>query len=112
MKTIIDVKNKGHKVIVFGAIASTIREDNDPIQWSEFPVSGTCFERNKIAKEFDLYLRSECEKNNIKFFSILDFLIDENGLTKEEYYSMKDKIHLSVNAKSLVEPLLEKCLQN
>ena len=105
MRGIIDLQKKGHDVIVFGAIGNTIREDNDPRHWGEFPVYGTCQERNVIAKEFDSYLEKLCKKNNVKFFSIFDKLVDENNTTLDKYYK-DDKIHLSDPAKSLVEPLL------
>jgi hypothetical protein len=99
---ILKIKNLGNDVIVFGPIAS--RRDED-LSDSEYPTSGNCFERNKIAKEFSNKLEILCNKNNIKYISILDSLIDKDGLTIEKYYS-EDHVHLNKLAVALVEPLL------
>ena len=103
-----EVKSRGYHVAVFGAIASTKREDNNPENWGGFPVAGSCIERNKIAREFNSYLEPLCGSNNLKYFSILESLIDENGLTIEKYYSSSDRIHLADTAKELVEPFIIK----
>jgi hypothetical protein len=103
INAILMIKTKVSNIIVFGPIASTRRLED--MQDEEFPVIGTCFERNKIAKEFNEKLSLECEINNIEYFSIIDKLIDENGLTIEKYY-LTDRIHLSKSAIDLVQPLL------
>jgi hypothetical protein len=103
MNAILMIKNRTTNIIVFGPIASTRRLED--MQDSEFPVLGSCLERNKVAKEFNERLSLECIKNSIKYFSIISHLIDENGLTIEKYY-LTDRIHLSKSAIDLVQPIL------
>jgi hypothetical protein len=91
----------GYKPIVFGPIASTIKKENLS---GDFPIVGTCKERNILTVEFNKELQKLCEEQNIDFFTIFDKLVDGDGLTKTEYYH--DTIHLSRKAIPLVEPLL------
>ena len=98
------IAKQGHKVSVFGPIGSTRRKEK---RWNIYPVVGDCVQRNCVAKQFDMELSEECKNNNLKYISILDQLIDEEGLTIEKYY-LPDRIHLNCEALPLVEPKLKK----
>jgi hypothetical protein len=94
-------RDLGYKPIVFGPIASTIKGQK---LTGEFPIVGTCKERNIKTSEFTIELQKRCEESNLAFLTIFDKLIDAEGLTKSEYYH--DDIHLSRKAVPLVEPFL------
>jgi len=97
-----------YSLAVIGPVAST-RMDSPRITSIEFPIVGSCFERNAITRELTTKIRKECEGHNVFFDSILEQLIDEHGLTKAEYYA-EDKVHLSNKAVPLVEPVLQELL--
>ena len=99
-----EVKDMGFEVIVWNAIPSSIYENVDP----EFPTFGTCKERNLITHIFNDKLKKMCEKNNIKFISIFDKILDKDGLTNMSFYM--DKIHLSQKAMPLALKELQKNL--
>ncbi len=82
--------SKGYRAIVFGPIGQTMLEQMS----SPFPAIGSCFDRNKIASEFNSLLSKKCEVFKVPYISIFEQLIDENGLTKEEFYE-SDRVHLS-----------------
>jgi hypothetical protein len=78
-----DLKDRGYTIIGWGGHPSTTDGHNDdPNQ----PVFGDCVNRNNISRYWDNALRTKCESNNIEYISIMDNLIDENGLTKMEYF--------------------------
>ena len=93
-----------YKVIVWGAIGSS--NDDFLDLRAEYPAVGSTKERNQIAKEFNDYLGIRCKLGNFIFLSIFDTLVDENGLTRSEYYCY-DHVHLSDSALPLVEILLK-----
>jgi hypothetical protein len=89
-RTHIYLKESGYNVIGWGGHPSTTRgHDNNPSE----PVYGDCLTRNKITLEWSNYLGEKCKNESIKFISIVKNLIDENGLTKMEYF--KDYCHLN-----------------
>lgn len=89
-KVYLDLKSKGYKVIGWGGHPSTVNgHDENPDQ----PVFGDCFARNKISSLWNNFLKEKSEQNQIPFVSIIEDLIDENGLTKMEYFS--DYCHLN-----------------
>jgi len=88
----LDLKNKGYKIIGWGGHPSTISgHNNDPNN----PVFGDCLTRNKISLYWNNLLEKKCLDNEITFISIINDLIDENGLTKMEYFD--DYCHLNYN---------------
>ena len=94
------LKEDGYNVVGWGGHPSTT--DGDRRNDVGEPVYGDCLTRNKITKHWDSYLKSLCEKENIEYISIVDDLIDENGLTRMEYF--KDYCHLKTE---LAVPLIE-----
>ena len=101
MEAICKFRDLGYKPMVFGPVASTIKKENLS---GDFPIVGTCKERNIITAEFNKELQKKCEESNIAFFTIFDKLVDDDGITKSQYYH--DEIHLSRAAVPLVESLL------
>ncbi len=92
-----DIKEKcGIKLLVWNVPASS-RED---VENGEYSTYGTCAQRNEAARLFNRILDEECRKRGIVFVSIFDELIDEDGLTRAEYYA--DAIHLSQRAMPLI----------
>ena len=86
----LDLKQKGYKVIGWGGHPSTISGHNDD---QNEPVFGDCLSRNKISLYWNNLLEEKCKQNDIPFVSIIKELIDDNGLTKMEYFS--DYCHLN-----------------
>ena len=90
-----EVVDLGYKVLVWNVIPSTRYEISD----GDFPTIGTCIERNQISRLFNNHLETLCATSGAKLISIFDDLVDEQGLTKMEYYS--DRVHLSQKAMGL-----------
>lgn len=84
------LKESGYNVVGWGGHPSTTSGHNDD---PSNPVFGDCLYRNKITLEWNDYLEKKCKDNGMGFVSIVRDLIDENGLTKMEYY--QDYCHLS-----------------
>lgn len=78
---------KDYEVFIWGVVPSA--RDSVPID-AAYPRLGTCEERNTITRKFNEKLKALCGK---KFISIFDELVDEKGLTRQEYFD--DRIHLS-----------------
>jgi hypothetical protein len=92
-----EIKELGYETLVWNVIP-TSRHDHIPNR--EFPVYGTCLERNHVTRLFNNCLSDICSSTGVEFISIFDELVDEQGLTREEYYF--DYIHLSQKAMPLV----------
>ena len=90
---ILEIQHLGYEVLVWNVIPSS-RHDSIPNR--EFPVYGTCLDRNQVTRLFNSYLNDLCSSGGAKFISIFDELVDERGLTRPEYYF--DYIHLSQKA--------------
>ena len=86
------LKERGYNIIGWGGHPSTTSGHNED---QNEPIFGDCLTRNKISLLWNNLLKEKCEKNNIPFVSIIEDLIDENGLTKMEYFS--DYCHLNSN---------------
>ena len=98
-----DIKEKyGTRLLVWNVPASSV-EDVDSGEYSTY---GTCRQRNEATRLFNQLLEGECRKREITFVSIFDHLIDEDGLTRAEYYA--DAIHLSQRAMPLIVDVLRK----
>ena len=86
----LDLKQRGYKVIGWGGHPSTTSGHNED---QNEPVFGDCLTRNKISLLWNNLLKERCEQNDIPFISIIEELIDDNGMTKMEYFS--DYCHLN-----------------
>jgi lysophospholipase L1-like esterase len=91
-----EVKDKGYDVLIWNAIPST---RHDKIPDIEAPVYGTCLERNYATRVFNEYVQELCSVAGIRFLSVFDELVNEEGLTRTEYYL--DAVHLSQKAMSI-----------
>jgi hypothetical protein len=100
----LDLINRGYKVIVWGGHPSTTSGHCDN---ADSPVYGNCEYRNTITLYWNNYLKQLSEKNNIPFLSIIKYLIDDNNLTKMEYFM--DYCHLK---SSMVMPFVNKELKH
>lgn len=79
----LDIINKGYQVIVWAGHPSTAEGHNDNLGC---PVYGSCEYRNKISLYWNDYLKKLSNNNNIPFLSIINYLIDDNNLTKMKYF--------------------------
>jgi len=71
-----------------GHPTTTTEHDENPRQ----PIFGCCEDRNDISRRWNHKLEELCLNDNIPFVSIVDSLINEENLTKMEYY--RDYCHL------------------
>lgn len=85
-----EVKQLGYQLIIWNVVPSTF---HNKISDRSFPVYGSCQERNKITILFNSHLNKICKENNMVFIDIFYKLVDENLLTKKEYFF--DSIHLN-----------------
>jgi len=98
---ICDLRALGYHMIGWGGHPSTTAShSDDPYN----PIFGDCFTRNRISLEWSRYLGERCLENSIPFLSIIEDLIDENGLTRMEYF--RDYCHLGENAFTIMEKQL------
>jgi hypothetical protein len=89
-RSYIELKSKGYNVIGWSGHPSTTSEHcDDPQQ----PIFGDCLNRNEISLIWDNILSNKCKENNIPYVSIIKELINNDGLTKMEYFS--DYCHLN-----------------
>ena len=94
------LKESGYDIVGWGGHPSTI--DPDRRNNVNQPVWGDCLTRNKISKHWDLYLKNLCENNSIEYISIIENLINSDGLTNMKYFI--DYCHLNPE---LIIPLFE-----
>lgn len=107
-ESLIDLKRKNYNVIAWGSHPSTAGgHDENPSS----PVFGSCLTRNLIGKCWNNRLHDLCVQFEIPFVSIFDDLVDENYLTKMQYYI--DYCHLdSDKIKNILESKFEKFFDN
>lgn len=91
-RTHLFLKENGYNIISWGGHPSTTSGHNDDLS---SPVYKDCLYRNKISKEWDRYMKHISLSNSIPNVSIVNDLIDENGLTRMEYFN--DYCHLNTN---------------
>lgn len=84
------LKDEGWKMIVFGTHPTTTKNHSEDLN---SPYWGTCKFRNDICVMWNKKLKECCDIDNIPFISIYDKLVDENNITKMEYFL--DYCHLS-----------------
>lgn len=94
---LLHLKDNGYNVIGWGNHPTTTSGHNDD---PDNPVYGDCLFRNEISLCWNDMLEKHCRSNDMKFVSIVRNLIDENGLTKMEYF--RDYCHLEKPAMPLV----------
>jgi len=99
-----NLTNLGYQLIGWGGHPSTTGPHNDD---PSNPVFGDCLTRNKISLLWNSLLEKKCLQNNIPYISIIEDLIDTNGLTKMEYFD--DYCHLNYKK---VKPLIENKFKN
>jgi hypothetical protein len=90
-KCYLDLINRGYKVIVWGGHPSTTGSHNNDMN---SPVYGNCEYRNKISLYWEKYLQKLSQMHNIPFISIQKYLLDNDNLTKMEYFLKNDYCHL------------------
>ena len=95
----LDLKNLGYNLIGWGGHPSTRRGHSDD---ASEPIFGDCLTRNKISLMWNNILKTKCQEIDIPFISIVEELIDEDGLTYEKYFL--DYCHLDHNmCKNLIK---------
>lgn len=94
---LLEVAMGGYRPVAFGPVATSRAQYDEPYPW---PTIGTAPERNAVTRLFTERLSSECARHGIGFVSILDSLVDAEGLTRDEWYF--DGVHLSQAAWPLV----------
>ncbi len=82
--------NNGYKVFCMGTQPSTTEGHN--MNTADRPIYDSMERRNSICLLWDKYLKLECDKRNIKFISIYNYLVDENNITNMNYF--QDYCHL------------------
>lgn len=95
--SLLHLQENNYNVLGWGGHPSTTTGHNDD---PDNPIYGDCLFRNEISITWNNLLKEKCESHNMKFISIMKDLIDENGLTKMEYYH--DDYHLNQNAMPFV----------
>lgn len=95
-------KQLGFDIAIWGPIASS------PLQsgCNEFPIIGSCIDRNNITMTFNEELKKMCIKNNYKYVSIFKQMLLESGETNEKF--LMDGFHLSQTAMPLIIKELKK----
>lgn len=93
-----DLKNQGYKCIAWGSHPGTTSGHCENMN---NPVFGDCKSRNVITRLFAAEYKKLCDAAKIPFVSILEYLIDEDGLTKMSYFH--DYCHLK---SELILPLV------
>jgi hypothetical protein len=102
LSVIMEITAMGFEVIVWNVVPSSLTD----IQDDRYGTYGSCVERNAVSKLFNDSLGERCREHRIKFISIFSKLIDEQGLSKNEYYM--DNIHISQKAMPLALEELKK----
>jgi len=89
-EAVLDLKRSGQAVAVAGTHPTTTEgHDEHP----DHPHWGDCALRNGVCAEWNKQLAALCDAEDIPFVSIYDRLVDENNITKMEYFV--DYCHLS-----------------
>jgi lysophospholipase L1-like esterase len=83
------LKNKDINIGVYGSPPSSVG-NGAKIDFADV------FKRNEMTIEFNEYLKTKCQKNNIPFKDISKKLMSSNGDTDPKY--IMDDIHLSQEA--------------
>lgn len=85
--------SKKRKISVWAAIPS-VSEAQLRVKNAEYPHIGSEVERNIVTCAFNGMLQKLCVENNIRFFSVFNSLINNDGTARLEYYK-PNEIHLN-----------------
>ena len=108
-QTLLEVKNKGFKVIVWGIPGTSNVDCFELKDESTSPHYGTYVERNQAIRFFNNELSALCKTNGMYFLSIFEELVDEANRTKVEEYYM-DLNHVGKKAMPLIIKKIKKLL--
>ena len=100
-----ELKEKGHEVIIWNVIPSTQLTIG-----GKYPTYGSGADRIRITKLLNELIRQLCLSHDMKFISIFDDLLDQNGLPESNYYV--DSIHLSQKALNLATKKLKEAMSD
>jgi hypothetical protein len=95
---------QGYNVVGWGSHPSTVEGHCDNLSQ---PIFGDCKTRNMISVHFERHYRQKCLENNIPFISILNDIIDDNGITRMEFFL--DYCHLKTSP--MINHVLEQVKQ-
>jgi len=88
-----DLSNDGYNLIVFSTHPTTT--ENHDMSKSDRPIYGSVERRNNICLMWNKKIEGLCKIRNIKYVNFYDLLVDENNITKMEYFL--DYCHLNSN---------------
>ncbi len=94
---VLEYKNRGYNMIVWGPIAS----------WHPYkpytggPSFGSCFERNNNTKYFNQKLEALCNKHDVKFVTIFYSMIDEFNLTIPSFLDDWEGSHMHLSQRAM-----------
>ncbi|MFH2132528.1 MAG: SGNH/GDSL hydrolase family protein [bacterium] len=98
---ILHIRQMGFQPLVWNVIPSAPTTINSRIRVPpRYLFHGSCSERNRITRTFNLYLKALTQTAGIKFLNIFDQLLLDDGSVNRSFYS--DDIHLSQKAMPLV----------
>ncbi|MBU3915657.1 hypothetical protein KKA14_09000 [bacterium] len=96
-----EVRAMGFHPLIWNVVPSAPSDINAKILLpSQYLFHGTCEERNSVTRQFNTYLKDLAGSENIFFLDVFDYLMNEDGSVKREYY--RDEIHLGQQAMPLV----------
>jgi hypothetical protein len=100
------LKDENYNLIAF-ATHPTTTEPHDMSDPTNKPIYSSCIRRNNICILWNRRLKELCDNEDIPFISIYEKLVDENNITKMEYF--EDYCHLDGEK---VKPLIEEALRD
>lgn len=109
LSVVLETRERGYEVLVWGVPPSmrrTLRR-HEIKKYGNYPITGTCQERNEATFLFNYYLEKLAAKHGIKIISIFNKLIDTDWQTKTGYFS--DPVHLSKEVIPMVLEEIRKC---
>jgi len=99
------LKNNGYNLIVFSTHPTTT--ENHDMSKTDRPIYGNVERRNNICLMWNKKLEELCKIKNIKYVDFYHLLVDENNITKMEYFL--DYCHLN---SSMCYPFILKKIKN
>lgn len=94
---ILEYKNRGVSVLVWGPIASW----NNKKPYTGGPSFGTDLERNHVTKLFNEKLKEYCSQNEIKFVTLFYDMLNEDGTTNETYLDDWEGSHMHLSQRAM-----------
>ena len=99
-----ELLNNGYNIIVFSTHPTTTEEHN--MDRNDRPIYSNVERRNNICLLWNKKIENMCTIRNIKYIDFYNLLVDENNITKMEYFL--DYCHL--NSSLLYPSIIEKIL--